>query len=122
MPYPIRRSDSTSEVRLPILAMNCWLLRHTVGTMGDTARLIRTHHRDALYRYLTERETGGRFAGEIEWNFTKLLVGRDGVVVARFPSKISPQDPKMIVAIEDALSAPEPPRGAAVENPKSAVP
>ncbi len=66
----------------------------------------------ALYRYLTAKETGGNFAGEIEWNFTKLLVGRDGTVVARFPSKITPQDPKLIVAIEDALSAPEPARSA----------
>jgi glutathione peroxidase len=67
---------------------------------------------DALYRYLTSKETGGKFAGAIEWNFTKLLVGRDGTVVARFPSKVTPQDLKMIVAIEDALSAPEPARNA----------
>jgi glutathione peroxidase len=64
----------------------------------------------ALYAYLTAKETGGNFAGEIEWNFTKLLVGRGGAVVARFPSKIKPEDPKVIVAIEEALAAPEPSR------------
>jgi glutathione peroxidase len=64
----------------------------------------------ALYAYLTAKETGGNFAGEIEWNFTKLLVGRGGTVVARFPSKIKPEDPKVIVAIEEALAAPEPSR------------
>jgi len=62
----------------------------------------------ALYRYLTDKETGGQFAGPIEWNFTKLLIGRDGTVVARFPAKVTPQDPKMIAAIESALNAGQP--------------
>ena len=57
-----------------------------------------------LYRFLTARPTAGDFAGEIEWNFTKLLVGRNGKVVARFPAKIKPEDPKVIAAIEKALN------------------
>jgi len=56
-----------------------------------------------LYHFLTAKETGGEFAGDIEWNFTKLLVGRSGKVVARFPAKVKPEDPKVIAAIEAAL-------------------
>ena len=56
-----------------------------------------------LYRFLTGKETGGEFAGDIEWNFTKLLIGRSGKVVDRFPSKVKPEDPKVIAAIEKAL-------------------
>jgi glutathione peroxidase len=56
-----------------------------------------------LYRYLTAKPTGGKFAGDIEWNFTKLLIGRDGKVIARFPAKVKPEDPKIVAAIEKAL-------------------
>ena len=51
-----------------------------------------------LYQYLTQ--TGG----EIEWNFTKFLVDRDGKVVARFPSKVTPDSPEVTAAIEKALA------------------
>jgi glutathione peroxidase len=51
-----------------------------------------------LYRFLT---AGGN---EIEWNFTKFVVGKDGQVVARFPSKVTPDSPEVISAIEKALA------------------
>lgn len=58
-----------------------------------------------LYKYLTEKETAGEFAGEIGWNFTKFLVDRNGNLMARFESKTSPDDPKVAAAIEKALAA-----------------
>ena len=51
-----------------------------------------------LYQFLTQ---GGN---EIEWNFTKFLVDRDGKVVARFPSKVTPDSPEVTAAIEKALA------------------
>jgi len=51
-----------------------------------------------LYDYLTG--TGG---GEVKWNFTKFLVGRDGKVITRFESKVTPDSPEVIEAIEKAL-------------------
>jgi glutathione peroxidase len=51
-----------------------------------------------LYEYLTS--TGG---GEVKWNFTKFLVGRDGKVIARFESKVDPESPEMVAAVEKAL-------------------
>jgi len=40
-----------------------------------------------------------------KWNFHKYLVGRDGKVLANFPSKTTPDDPAVVAAIEDALAA-----------------
>jgi glutathione peroxidase len=38
------------------------------------------------------------------WNFHKYLIGRDGRVVASFPSQVTPADEKLIAAIERELS------------------
>jgi len=40
-----------------------------------------------------------------KWNFHKYLVGRDGRLVAAFPSKVKPDDPQVTAAIEKALAA-----------------
>lgn len=40
------------------------------------------------------------------WNFHKYLIGRDGKVIAQFPSKVTPDDKELVAAIERALSAP----------------
>jgi glutathione peroxidase len=52
-----------------------------------------------LYKYLTSQ-----MGSEIEWNFTKFLVGPDGHVLARFPSKVTPDSPEVTAAIEKALA------------------
>jgi glutathione peroxidase len=51
-----------------------------------------------LYAYLTS--TGG---GEIKWNFTKFLTGKDGKVIARFEPAVKPDSPEVSAAIEKAL-------------------
>lgn len=40
------------------------------------------------------------------WNFHKYLIGRNGQVVAQFPSKVKPDDPQVLAAIERELKAP----------------
>ena len=40
---------------------------------------------------------------EVMWNFEKFLVDRDGRVVARFAPDVTPEDPILIGAIEQAL-------------------
>ncbi len=56
-----------------------------------------------LYKYLTSADTNGKFAGPIEWNFTKFLVDRKGNVVARFKSNVDPMSPEFTAAVEAAL-------------------
>ena len=51
-----------------------------------------------LYQFLTDA-TGS----EIQWNFTKFLVDKDGKVVARFESKVTPESLDIAAAIEKAL-------------------
>ncbi len=41
---------------------------------------------------------------ELLWNFEKFLVGRDGNVVARFAPDLTPDDPKLVGAIQAALA------------------
>jgi glutathione peroxidase len=56
-----------------------------------------------LYQYLTSKEANEKTAGEIRWNFTKFVVGRDGKVIARFEPDVAPEDPELVTAIEAAL-------------------
>jgi glutathione peroxidase len=58
-----------------------------------------------LYKYLTEQ---GPHPAKIGWNFTKFLIGRDGSLIARWDSKVKPDDPLVANQIEAllALSAP----------------
>jgi len=58
--------------------------------------------RHPLYKFLTSPEQNGRFGGDIKWNFTKFLIGRDGRVVAR----IKPDAAEVVAAIEQALATP----------------
>lgn len=58
-----------------------------------------------LYRYLTSSETNPDYAGDIKWNFTKFLVGRDGKVIARFEPRTAPESDDVVGAIEKALAA-----------------
>jgi glutathione peroxidase len=61
-----------------------------------------------LYKFLTSKEKQGKLGGEIQWNFTKFLIGRDGQVIDRFEPRVKPDDPKVITAIETALKAKRP--------------
>ena len=45
------------------------------------------------------------FPGEVQWNFGKFLVGKNGQVVARFDSDTEPDSAPMLDAIEKALNA-----------------
>jgi glutathione peroxidase len=53
-----------------------------------------------LFKYLTE---GAGINGEIGWNFSKFLLDRNGKLVARYPSKVTPQDPELTGEIRKLL-------------------
>ncbi len=54
-----------------------------------------------LYRYLT-KETD--FKGDIGWNFTKFLVDRNGKVVARFSTKVTPMSKEVTQKIDELVA------------------
>ena len=39
-----------------------------------------------------------------KWNFHKILVGRDGRLIAAFPSKVTPDSPALVAAVDKALA------------------
>jgi glutathione peroxidase len=57
--------------------------------------------RHPLYKFLTASENG--FPGDIEWNFEKFLIGRDGRVLKRYPPPTKPQDSGLMQDIADAI-------------------
>jgi glutathione peroxidase len=56
-----------------------------------------------LYQFLTDKQANPTTGGEIKWNFTKFLVGKDGTVIQRFEPAVTPESPDVISAIEKAL-------------------
>jgi glutathione peroxidase len=56
-----------------------------------------------LYQFLTDKQANPTTGGEIKWNFTKFLVGKDGKVIARFEPAITPESADVTAAIEKAL-------------------
>jgi glutathione peroxidase len=76
--------ENTYGVRFPMFAAS-----HVKGAQAN-----------ALFRQLAQA------TGQApEWNFYKYLVSRDGRILAAYPSKVTPEDPKLLAEIEKQLSA-----------------
>lgn len=59
--------------------------------------------RHPIYEELTKVTDAAGEAGDIQWNFEKFLIGRDGAVLGRFRPRTEPKDPAVTEAIEAAL-------------------
>jgi len=57
--------------------------------------------RHPLYGWLTSPANG--HAGDLQWNFEKFLIGRDGRVIGRYPSGTKPEDNGLRTDIAEAL-------------------
>ena len=60
-------------------------------------------NRHAAYRFLTSSDNG--IAGDIEWDFEKFLVGRDGRVRGRYPPQTDPRDNGLLQDVAEALES-----------------
>jgi glutathione peroxidase len=58
--------------------------------------------RHSLYEMLAGKDSP--FPGDIKWNFNKFLVGKDGKILNRFESKVTPDSEELTKAIEAALA------------------
>lgn len=65
---------------------------HKLKTLGED--------KHPLYSWLTEHAEPN---GDIQWNFEKFLISREGEILARFGPRVTPNDPEVIQAIEEAL-------------------
>ena len=57
--------------------------------------------RHPLYAWLTDPANG--YPGDIEWNFEKFLIGRDGKLLKRYAPTTKPRDNGLMQDIADAL-------------------
>jgi len=64
---------------------------------------VNGEHRHPLYELLAGK--AAPFPGNIKWNFTKFLIGRDGKILARFGTTTKPDADEVTKAIEAALAA-----------------
>lgn len=60
-------------------------------------------NRHPLYVALAGKDSP--YPGDIKWNFSKFLIGRDGKILKRFESRVVPDSPEVTQAIEAALAA-----------------
>jgi glutathione peroxidase len=58
-----------------------------------------------LYQFLTDKAMNPQTGGEIQWNFTKFLIGPDGRVIVRFEPEVTPDSAQLTSAIEKALAS-----------------
>lgn len=59
--------------------------------------------RDPVYEVLTAKEDAEGKSGDIQWNFEKFVVGRDGSVLGRFRPLVEPDDPALRACIDTAM-------------------
>ncbi len=57
-----------------------------------------------FYERMESKGRAPKEPGDILWNFEKFLIGRDGVVIARFSPDMTPEDPRLVQAIKQALA------------------
>jgi glutathione peroxidase len=73
-------------------------------TFPMTAKVdVNGEARDAVYEVLTAEADAEGNAGDIQWNFEKFVVGRDGEVLGRFRPLVEPDDPALRACVERAL-------------------
>lgn len=72
-----------------------------------------------LYKYLTSKETGHQFGGEIPWNFNKFLIDRSGHVVGRFEHRVAPNATEFVEAVEARLKVKRPADAPSAKTKKS---
>ena len=64
---------------------------------------VNGEHRHPLYVALAGKDSP--FPGDIGWNFTKFIIGRDGRILHRFAPNVKPDAPEVVAALEAALAA-----------------
>ena len=60
---------------------------------------------DPLYKQLTtfsDKDAGAK--GDIDWNFAKFVIGKDGEIARRFKAGVKPEDGKLVAAIEKEIA------------------
>ncbi|QNI37626.1 glutathione peroxidase [Edaphobacter albus] len=83
------------------------LYQALIAAQPNTTSETRSSFRERLNGFLRDKHNGATTNPEpgILWNFEKFLVDRKGNVIARFSPEVTPDDPKIVAAIESALAS-----------------
>ena len=65
---------------------------------------VKGDQKSDIYKFLTSSETNKDGAGEVQWNFQKYLVDKNGNIAYTYNPQISPSDPKIKADIETLLN------------------
>lgn len=57
-----------------------------------------------FYQYLTQKARNGVLDAEMQWNFQKFLVGKDGKLIQMIPPMTKVTDEEIVKTIEDLLN------------------
>jgi glutathione peroxidase len=75
-------------------------LNHGVTFPLTSKTTVLGEKKSPVIKWLLQQDASGK---EIAWNFEKFLVNKEGKMVQRFESAVSPEDAKLISAIESTL-------------------
>lgn len=64
---------------------------------------VNGENRHPLYREIIDTPDAEGAAGDVQWNFEKFLIARDGTVAGRFRPTTTPDADTLVAAIEKAL-------------------
>jgi glutathione peroxidase len=53
-----------------------------------------------IYKWLTQKSDNGVMDADIKWNFTKFLLDENGVLVAKFDSKVAPMSEEIVAYLK----------------------
>ncbi len=80
----------------------CSLNYNVTFELFDKIKIL-GNDKSQLYKILTSNEETG--LGDVEWNFEKFLISKNGEIVKRFKNHVEPTDEKITKLIERELSS-----------------
>ena len=65
---------------------------------------VKGSNKAPLYEWLTSGDDNASLKGEVQWNFEKFIVGKDGKVKSRFNSSVDPMSDTFLREVEASLA------------------
>ena len=65
---------------------------------------VKGDNQNALYASMCPLDLKPKGAGNVKWNFEKFVIGKDGVPVARFASRVAPGDEAFLKVVKEELA------------------
>ena len=62
---------------------------------------VKGKNQHPIYQWLTNQEVDGKTNHTVKWNFHKFLVNPEGKLVGVYSSRVNPQSPEIVTAIQD---------------------